>query len=71
MSVIPLKADIRQREWHVRYVPEADLQKCLAGSLLFGAAMAERDSQHTGLLSQGTRCTPERSRDGFYASFGF
>jgi hypothetical protein len=25
MSVLPLKADIRQREWHVRYVPEADL----------------------------------------------
>jgi hypothetical protein len=25
MSVIPLKADIHQREWHVRYVPEADI----------------------------------------------
>jgi hypothetical protein len=25
MSVLPLKADIRQREWHVRYVPEADI----------------------------------------------
>jgi hypothetical protein len=25
MSVIPLKADIGQREWHVRYVPEADM----------------------------------------------
>ena len=24
MSVIPLKADIRQHEWHVRYVPKAD-----------------------------------------------
>jgi hypothetical protein len=23
MSVLPLKADIRQREWHVRFVPEA------------------------------------------------
>ena len=21
MSVLPLKADIRQREWHVRFVP--------------------------------------------------
>jgi hypothetical protein len=21
----PLKADIRQREWHVRYVPQADI----------------------------------------------
>jgi len=26
MSVPSLKADIRQREWHVRYVPEADIQ---------------------------------------------
>jgi hypothetical protein len=25
MSVLPLKADIRQREWHVRLVPEADM----------------------------------------------
>ena len=25
MSVLPLKADIRQREWHVRYVPTADI----------------------------------------------
>jgi hypothetical protein len=25
ISVLPLKADIRQREWHVRYVPEADI----------------------------------------------
>ena len=25
MSVIPLKADIHQREWHVRLVPEADI----------------------------------------------
>jgi len=25
MSVLPLKADIRQSEWHARYVPEADI----------------------------------------------
>ena len=25
MSVIPLKADIHQREWHVRLVPLADI----------------------------------------------
>ena len=25
MSLIPLKADIRRREWHVRYVPIADI----------------------------------------------
>jgi len=25
MSVLSLKADIRQREWHVRYVPQADM----------------------------------------------
>ena len=27
MSVLPLKADIRQREWHVRYVPLADMRR--------------------------------------------
>jgi hypothetical protein len=27
MSVLPLKADIRQREWHVRYVPIADIEQ--------------------------------------------
>ena len=27
MSALPPKADIRQPEWHVRYVPEADLQR--------------------------------------------
>jgi hypothetical protein len=26
MSVLPLKADIRERKWHVRYVPLADIQ---------------------------------------------
>ena len=26
MSVIPLKADIRQPEWHVRHVPEAEIR---------------------------------------------
>ena len=26
MSVLPLKADIRQRDWHVRFVPKADIQ---------------------------------------------
>jgi hypothetical protein len=26
MSVLPLKADIRLHEWHVRYVPIADIQ---------------------------------------------
>jgi hypothetical protein len=25
MSILPFKADIRQREWRVRYVPEADI----------------------------------------------
>jgi len=44
-----------------------DIQQCLTSSLLFGAAMAERNSERTGLLSQGTRGTLERSRDGFYA----
>ena len=25
VSVLPLKADIRQHEWHVRFVPKADI----------------------------------------------
>ena len=53
-------------------MPEADLVKSLdSSSLLFGAAMAKRDSEHTGLLSQGTRGALQRSRDGFYARFVF
>jgi len=31
--------------------------------------MAERNPKRTGLLSQGTRCTLESSRDGFYTRF--
>lgn len=31
--------------------------------------MAERDSERTGLLSEGTRGTLERSRDGFDGRF--
>jgi hypothetical protein len=25
MSALPLKADIRERDWHVRFVPGADI----------------------------------------------
>ena len=32
MSVLPLKADIRQRERHVRFVPEADVRGSAARS---------------------------------------
>ena len=44
-----------------------DIQQYLTSALLFGATMAEGNSERTGLLSQGTRGTFERSRDGFYA----
>ena len=44
-----------------------DFQQCLTSARLFGATMAEGNSERTGLLSQGTRGTLERSRDGFYA----
>jgi hypothetical protein len=44
-----------------------NIQQCLTSALLFGATMAEGNSERTGLLSQGTRGTLERSRDGFYA----
>jgi hypothetical protein len=33
MSVLPLKADIRQREWHVRYVPIADMRQLVLSDL--------------------------------------
>ena len=32
MSVIRLKADIHQREWHVRLVPRADIRLCHASA---------------------------------------
>src|SRR5258705_13950701 len=32
MSVLPLKADIRQREWHVRYVPTAEVSRAHGGA---------------------------------------
>ena len=42
MSVLPLKADIRQREWHVRYVPEADIRHHFAASFLHGCGTSGR-----------------------------
>ena len=35
----------------------------------FGAAVAKRNSERTGLLSEGTRGTLECSRDGFNGRF--
>jgi len=37
----------------------------------FGTAVAERDSECTGFLSEGTRGTLECSRDGFDRRFVF
>ena len=28
MSALPPKADIRHRDWHVRFVPKADILRC-------------------------------------------
>jgi hypothetical protein len=33
MSAIPLKADVRQRDWRVRYVPLADIHVINAATL--------------------------------------
>ena len=33
MSVLSLKADIRQREWDVRYVPRADIRSAVKDAL--------------------------------------
>jgi hypothetical protein len=40
-----------------------------SSALLFGTPMAERDSECMGLLSQRSRGTLERSRNGFDARF--
>jgi hypothetical protein len=60
LSLAPAKIELGARA-------KKDIQQCLTSSLLFGAAMAEWNSERTGLLSQGTWGTLERSRDGFYA----
>ena len=51
MSVIPLKADIRQREWHVRYVPLADLRS------------APTRRRTAGLSHAGGKSQPPTKRD--------
>jgi hypothetical protein len=35
MSVIPLKADMRQREWHVRLVPATDISGAVVDQLAY------------------------------------
>ena len=57
--------------WAFRYRELTRQMSSYSSSLLFVAAMAERDSERTGLLSQGSRGTLERSRDGAYARFVF
>jgi hypothetical protein len=37
MSVLLLKADIRQREWHVRYVPLPDIAAALQEGAMFAS----------------------------------
>jgi hypothetical protein len=51
--------------------PSSSPCRCIgfSGSLLFGATMAERDSEQPGFLSEGTRGTLERSRDGLDGRF--
>jgi hypothetical protein len=55
--------------WAFQYRESKRQTVSYSRSLLFGAAMAERNSECTGFLSQGTRGTLERSRDGFDARF--
>ena len=40
MSDLPLKADIRQRKWHVRYVPITDIQAVVRHDGLFATLKA-------------------------------
>jgi hypothetical protein len=46
MSVRPLKADIRQREWHVRLVPIADINEPVENPPVNTLALAKLVSQH-------------------------
>jgi len=45
--------------------------RLLLSSPCFKAAVAERDSEHAGLLSEGTWATLKCSRDGFDRRFVF
>jgi len=58
-------------ESRFRHDLHATYCRCIgfSGSLLFGATMAERDSEQPGFLSEGTRGTLERSRDGLDGRF--
>ena len=53
MSVIPLKADIRQREWHVRYVPLGDIAQQGAAALQTAGAITS-----TASFTQGNSIVP-------------
>ena len=62
MSVLALKADIRQRKWHVRYVPEADLDGMLIPPALRAEALAKR--RHTSVRSEGRIHLPASKNGG-------
>ena len=64
-----IQADMRAGTL-LELIARADLQS-YSSSFPFGAPMAERDSKRTGFLSQGTRGTLERSRDGLYTRLVF
>ena len=62
MSVLALKADIRQRKWHVRYVPEADLDGMLIPRALRAEALAKR--RRTSVRSEGRIDLPASKNGG-------
>ena len=51
--------------------PPSFMGRLLLSSPCFKAAVAERDSEHAGLLSEGTWATLKCSRDGFDRRFVF
>jgi hypothetical protein len=63
-----VNTDGEAHDAHAVLLPRRQTVSCSC-SPSFGAAVAERDSEHTGLLSEGTRSTLECSRDGFDGRF--
>ena len=62
MSALPPKADIRQREWHVRFGPEAELQptQYLDNSRLCSRSL---DLAHVPVVYGGHLTIVPRDRD--------
>jgi len=53
MSVLPPKADIRQREWHVRYVPIAAVASSITRLPMSGSLSRDTNVNYFATAMQG------------------